>query len=375
MDRYRKKERIGAGANGTVFKAFDSHLNRTVAIKEVSREEEWAWKEAEVLKRLKHPSIPIIYDVLKEEEHISIVMEYMEGNSLLSVLEEGEPMEESQAVQIGIGIGECIQYLHSLPEKIIYRDIKPANLLLDEKGKIKLIDFDSAFIGMQEEKEKGYAGTYGYSAPEQFELQGIVDEKSDIYAFGATMYHMLTGRNPSKPPYHLYKIREVNPFVTENLEEIVEKCMEKEREKRYENMDSVLEALRNYDKKQRKRKIAGRRKKYMTDIKKNIFLSCKKGGGLFVLSFLLVWFALAGNEKLYAKNLQEKKDILPLIMYNQKREKIIIKDGTFYETDREFHMALPVSAFGGEKGAEVTIICKNLDNGECMERVVLLRAK
>ena len=85
-ERYTRIERLGSGANGTVYKAFDKHLYREVAIKKVGREETWAWKEAEVLKKLKHPAIPIIYDVLKEGEDIGIVMEYMEGNNLLTVL-------------------------------------------------------------------------------------------------------------------------------------------------------------------------------------------------------------------------------------------------------------------------------------------------
>ena len=374
-ERYTRIERLGSGANGTVYKAFDKHLYREVAIKKVGREETWAWKEAEVLKKLKHPAIPIIYDVLKEGEDIGIVMEYMEGNNLLSVLEEGEMFSEEKAVQIGICIGECLQYLHNLPEKIIYRDLKPANLLLDEKGDIKLIDFDGAFVGGNRRQEKVYAGTFGYSAPEQFEHGEMVDERSDIYGFGATLYHILTGRNPSKPPYRLYKIREVNPFISEKLEQIVEKCMEKEKEKRYENMETVLEELRNYDKKLGKRKRYKRRSKYMIEEKKNVFLTCKKGGGLFVLIFFMLFIIGIQKETRYAQNIQEETKILPLIVYNQKREKIIIRDGTFYEVEGDFYMALPIKALDGEKGTEVTVICKNLESGEIMEKVVLLKVK
>lgn len=390
-ERYVKTEVIGTGANGIVYKAFDRHLKRYVAIKKVKRNEEWAWKEAEVLKQLKHLSIPVIYDVIKDEEGISIVMEHMEGTNLLSVLENEEMLEEKRVVEIAIQIGECMRYLHHFSNKIIYRDLKPANVIIDEKNKIKLIDFDSAFAKISMQDEKTQTGTYGYCAPEQFETDGMVDEKSDIYGLGTTMYHMLTGKNPSRPPYQLYKIREMNPFVSEKLEAIVEKCMEKEREKRYETMDEVLEELENYNKNVERRKISKQitkhTKKYMIEETKNIFLSCKKSGGLFVIIVLLcgVWFWGDKNiiknhfrflpETVYAKDFAEEKEILPLILYNRKKEKIIIQDGKFYETDGDFHMALPFSVFESKKGVEITVVCKDLENEKSMEKVVLIKAK
>lgn len=366
-ERYIKGEVVGSGANGMVYKAFDKHLKRYVAVKRINREEEWAWKEAEVLKGLKHLSIPIIYDVVRAEESIYIVMEYMEGANLLSVLEAGEIFEEKRAVEIAMRIGESLQYLHNLSEKIIYRDLKPANLILDGKDHVKLIDFDSAFAGKDVERSKIQTGTFGYSAPEQFEANGVVDERSDIYAFGATLFHMLTGKNPSKPPYRIYKIREINPFISEGLERIVEKCMEREREKRYETMEQVMEALKGYEQKKRRR-IGRVRKKYLVEEKKNIFLTCKKGGGLFLFLFVLFGFVLPIQAK-------EEAQLLPLTLYNQKREKIIIKDGCFYETNGDFHMAVPYFLLEEQREMEVTVTCTDLESGESWKKVVLLRAK
>ena len=387
-DRYVKVENIGAGANGTVFKAFDKHLGRYVAVKKVEKNEEWAWMEAAVLKQLKHMSIPIIYDVLKENEGISIVMEYMEGRNLLSVLEKGEALEEKRVVEIGIRIGECLCYLHNLPEKIIYRDLKPANLILDEEDMVKLIDFDSAFVGTGKGSGAIQTGTFGYSAPEQFEVKGNVDERSDIYGFGTTLYHMLTGKNPSKPPYRIHKIREVNPLVSENIERIVEKCMEQEREKRYRNMEEVLEELRNYDKKPKRRKRIKRNKRYMVEETKNIFFTGKRKGGLFAVMVLLFGFSLSGKEKIiwgnravylpktiHAREIQGGKEVLPLILYNQKREKIIIRDGTVYETDTDFQMAMPFSVLDGKGEIKITVVCEELESGKCMQKEVLIKAK
>ena len=384
--RYVKTDNIGIGANGTVYRAFDKKLNRYVAIKRVERDEEWAWKEAEVLKRLKHLSIPVIYDVLKEDEYVSIVMEYMEGDNLLSVLEQIGSFEEKRAVEIGIQIAECLKYLHNLPEKIIYRDLKPANLIIDAEDRIKLIDFDSAFVGTAMENSTMQSGTFGYSAPEQFMTQGTVDERSDIYGFGTTLYHMLTGKNPSKPPYRIYKIREINPFISEGLEQIVEKCMEQDREKRYTNMEEVLEELKSYDKKSRRR-IRGK-KRYMVEETKNVFLTCKRKGGLFAAVFLVVGLSMLWKEKnceknsqeylpktIYAKESQGETEVLPLILYNQKREKIIIRDGIFYETDADFHMALPFEVFEETEGIELTVVCKDLESGTIMQKEVLLKVK
>lgn len=397
-ERYLMLEGIGNGAGAAVYKAFDRHLNRYVAVKRTGREEKNAFEEAEVLKRLKHPAIPIIYDVFRDGESTCMVMEYMAGKNLLSVLETGEPMEEKRAVEIGLRIGECLQYLHKLPEKMIYRDLKPANLILDVGDQVKLIDFDSAFVKKEGQKDRHKTGTYGYSAPEQFAADGIVDERSDIYGFGTTMYHMLTGKNPSRPPYRFRKIRECNPLISEELERIVEKCMEKERKKRYANMEEVLEELRTYGRKEKKRKRWKKEaKRYMTEEKKNILLTDKNGGGLFALLALLCCIALWGQmekkqektilpKMLYAQNRQSSQDsedgiireetgTLPLLLYNKKKETILIKNGTFYETDADFHMAIPYALFSGEKGAEITVIWKDLENGNSLEKVVLLKAK
>lgn len=394
-ERYLMLEDIGNGAGGMVYKAFDKHLNRYVAVKKTDREKCSAFEEAEVLKRLKHPAIPIIYDVFQQEEHICMVMEYMTGKNLLSVLETGEPFEEGRAVEIGLRIGECLQYLHELPEKMIYRDLKPANLILDVGDKVKLIDFNSAFVKKDGQRQKQKTGTFGYSAPEQFEKDGIVDEKSDIYGFGTTMYHMLTGKNPSRPPYRFQKVRECNPLISEGLEKIVEKCMEKERAKRYTNMAEVLEELKTYDSKaKKKRRWSRKQKQYITEERKNILLTEKCGGGLFVLTVLLcgLLFLIQTNngqennvlpKRIYARNRQEnviseqaeEKGILPLVMYNKKKETILIKEGTFYKTDTDFHMEVPHTLFEGEKGAEITVIWKDLESGRSLEKVVLLKSK
>ena len=380
--RYEIVDRIGKGKNSEVYKAFDRRLNRYVVVKKQRRENGAILWEANVLMKLKHPAIPVVYDVYEEE--CCMIMEYMEGKNLLSLVEEG-PMSEENAVKIGIKIAECLRYLHGLPEKIIYRDLKPANIIIDQEGKVKLIDFDSVFVEKEKGVKKIWSGTYGYSAPEQFEAGREIDERSDVYGLGTTLYHLLTGRNPSQPPYHFYKIRKVNPLISEELEKVVETCMAEEKEKRYADMDEVLEALNSCEKLSKKvwRRHKSLRKKYMVEQEKNVLFTEKSGGGLFVmLVFLCVLTFFTGfsygkeqgktlPETVYAK---EDTDILPLITYNGKREKIVIRNGSFYETAQDFHMALPKECLGTE-GAEVTVICKKLENGKKSERVLLLKEK
>lgn len=381
-ERYEIMDRMGKGKNSEVYKAFDRRLNRYAAVKKQCREEADILREANVLMKLKHPAIPVVYDVYEEER--CLVMEYMEGTNLLTLLEEG-PLSEEKAVKIGIGISECLQYLHGLQEKMIYRDLKPANILIDKEGRVKLIDFDSVYLEQEKEGKRTWSGTYGYSAPEQFEAGQKIDERSDIYGVGATLYHLLTGRNPSRPPYHFYKIREVNPLVSKELEQVVGRCMEKEKEKRYADMTQVLDALQRLEKLPKRgwhshKKTKGR---YMVEQKKNVILTEKSNGGLFVMLVFLCFLTFLsgygygkeeGNplpETIYAK---EETAILPLITYNGKREQIIIKNGAFYETAQDFHMALPKECLGTE-GAEVTVICKKLENGNKSQRVLLLKEK
>ncbi len=396
-ERYCMIECIGTGAGGEVYKAFDRHLHRYVAVKKTKKNAPLAREEAGVLKGLKHPAIPIVYDVYRKKDETFMVMEYMTGKSLLSILEAGEPFSEERAVAIGLRIGECLKYLHGLPEKLIYRDLKPANLILDVGDEVKLIDFDSAVAKGMRFQEKVMTGTFGYSAPEQFETEGIVDERSDIYSFGTTMYHMLTGKNPSKPPFRFLKIRECNPFISEGLEKIVETCMERDRNKRYANMEEVLKALRTYNKEAGKRKRIRVRKRYMREEKKNILLTEKYRGGLFVMLFFLaagvVSLKCSGGKTenvflprmVYAQDADaagedkavknRKSNILPVVFYNRKGETILIKEHTFYETDADFHMAIPKEIFSCEKGAKITVICTDLKSGEEEKKEVLLKVK
>lgn len=386
--RYKLMERLGEGGGGEVYRAFDLHMEREVAIKWVKGEKKRAQKETGVLKNLKHPAVPTVFDVIEEEGKTGIVMEYMKGKNLQELLEEGK-LSVERGMEIGIKIAECLVYLHSLPEKIIYQDLKPDNLLIDRQGEVRLVDFDAAFL--EREKEGRCMGTYGYSAPEQYISGAVVDEKSDIYAFGMTMYYMLSGRNPSKPPFLYYKIEECNPLVPKELEQIVMECIQEEKEKRTATMEEVLKGLlacREGEKEKRRGKKGwqrkGRQKKirYHRREEKQILLTEKQSGRLLLGLAIFCILSATGSFKqmsLMAAQtddaVEEKELVLPLVTYNAAREKIIIRDGTMYETTKDFHMAIPIGELRKEEGVKITVICTEVQSGRSRQKEILVKGE
>ena len=144
---------------------------------------------------------------------------------------------------------DVLRYLHSQEPAIIYRDMKPANVMLQPNGQIKLIDFGIA----REYKEQNIAdttalGTKGYAAPEQFGGHGQTDGRTDIYCLGTTLYHLLTGHSPAEPPYEMYPIRHWNPSLSGRFRRIILKCTQLNPEDRYQTCEELDYALQNYEK-------------------------------------------------------------------------------------------------------------------------------
>ena len=160
--------------------------------------------ETDLLKKLRHPSLPSIIDVIDDKDSFLIVMDYIEGNPLSNALEEYGAQPQDMVIAWAKQLCDVLGYLHAQSPPIIYRDMKPSNVMLKPDGNITLIDFGTA----REFKEKNLAdtvchGTIGYAAPEQFGGMGQTDARTDIYCLGATLYHLVTGQNPSEPPYEI----------------------------------------------------------------------------------------------------------------------------------------------------------------------------
>lgn len=241
-NQYEQLRKIGEGASGCVMLARDLHLNRLVAIKEMEQIREIR-REMELLKALKHPGLPDIYDYFEEDRHGFLVMEYVEGVTLKEYLEQQGKPELTQAIVWMKELLDILVYLHEQHPAVVYRDLKPANLIIQEEGHLKLIDLGGAFFRCHNQSEERVSiGTPGYSAPEQW--NGIqADVSCDIFSFGAVAHELLTGVNPLKPPYERRPVRRYDRRIPVSYEQMIQKCTREHPKERYASMREVLKAL------------------------------------------------------------------------------------------------------------------------------------
>lgn len=268
--RYEILRKIGEGGMCLVYLVMDLNLKVNWALKEVRRDGVKDYEvihqglivETDMLKKLSHTHLPRIVDVIDDDGVFYIVMDYIPGKTLKEILDEYGAQEQEQVIDWAQQLSGVLQYLHSQNPPIIYRDMKPGNVMLNPQGELILFDFGIA----REFKESNVAdtvclGTLGYAAPEQFGGHGQTDPRTDIYCLGATIYHLVTGKNPSEPPYEILPIRQVNPLLSAGLEKIILKCTEKDPDKRYQDCFELIYALQHFNeideeyKKKQKRKL------------------------------------------------------------------------------------------------------------------------
>jgi Serine/threonine protein kinase len=266
--KYEILKEIGRGGMSIVYLAMDARLNKQWAVKEIIKKgsgendeiiENSLLTEAKLMKNLDHAALPRIIDIIDNKTTIYVVMDYIEGESLDKILNEYGAQPEETVIGWAMQLCDALAYLHSQKPPIIYRDMKPSNIMLKPEGNIKIIDFGIA----REYKEKSLAdttvlGTKGYAPPEQY--NGQTDARSDIYALGKTIHQLLTGIDPREGKKYA-PVREWNPELTEGIEIIVNKCVEPVAENRYQNCADLLYDLEHPDlitkgyKKKQKRKL------------------------------------------------------------------------------------------------------------------------
>ncbi len=265
--KYEILKELGRGGMSVVYLAMDKHLNKQWAVKEIKKRGSEKndvivinslLAEANLMKRLDHPSLPRIVDIIDNVVTIYIVMDYIEGESLDKILNEYGAQPEELVINWAKQICDALSYLHSQKPPIIYRDMKPANVMLNPEGNIKIIDFGIA----REYKEQNLAdttvlGTKGYAPPEQY--SGQTDARSDIFALGMTMHHLLTGVDPRKGDRYV-PVRQWNPELSEGIEVIIDKCVQPAAENRYQSCSDLLYDLehpelitKDFKKKQKRR--------------------------------------------------------------------------------------------------------------------------
>jgi hypothetical protein len=206
-------------------------------------------QEADILSRLDHPHIPKVTNYFTRGNCHYLVMTYIQGQTLQQMLDSRrQPFPEEQVAEWGIQLCEILEYLHAQEPPVIFRDLKPANIMLDQQGQVKLIDFGIARLFNPAKKtDTVHLGTIGFAPPEQYEAQGgATDTRSDIYALGATLHYLLTLRNPSdEAPFTFDEAlpRQLNPRVSAGMEQVVMKAVQKEAAARYQSAKGMKQAL------------------------------------------------------------------------------------------------------------------------------------
>ncbi len=257
---YKILEKLGEGGMGVVYLAEDTKLKRQVAIKFLphyisANEEEWKRFEieAQAAASLNHPNISTIYAIENSDNEVFIVMEYIEGVELKNKITSGS-ISANEAIDIAIQIAEGLEAAHK--KGIVHRDIKSSNIMITNDGKVKIMDFGLARIGKGDQLTKvgSTVGTIAYMSPEQAKGE-IVDHRTDIWSFGVVLYEMITRKMPFKGEYDqaiIYSILNEDPITLSEisecppgLEKIIMKCLEKDVQKRYQNITDVLTDLRN----------------------------------------------------------------------------------------------------------------------------------
>ncbi|MGN0517992.1 MAG: protein kinase [Acutalibacteraceae bacterium] len=270
--KYRILDVVGHGGMSVVYLARNERANKTWAIKEVRKtgtedlevKQNSLIAETEMLKKLSHKYLPTIVDVIETDETYLVVMDYIEGKDLGKILKESGAQDQEKVIEWAKELCDVLGYLHTRTPPIIYRDLKPANIMLKPDGKIILIDFGTAReIKVKDANDTVSLGTRGYAAPEQFGANAKTDARTDIYCLGATIYHLVTNHNPATEPYVMEPIRQRIPTLSGGLEKIILKCTQPRPQDRYQSCAEVMYALENYErededhKRKQKKKLAG----------------------------------------------------------------------------------------------------------------------
>jgi serine/threonine protein kinase len=260
VKRYAIIRKIAQGGQSAVYLAHDSFQNDAErAIKEMSESQiepekrsqaiNDFFRESRMLQSLDHPTLAHVYDLFTEQGKYFLVMEYVPGHNLEDELVQyrREALDWEDVTAWGMSLSETLSYLHSRNPPIIYRDLKPANVMLLPDGSVKLIDFGIArWLHPARMKDTMQLGTDGYAPLEQYSSRS--EPRSDIYALGASLYHLLTGRVPEAAPlrmagHNLRPIREVNPRTPEVVERVILKALNLQPQERYRDAQELREAL------------------------------------------------------------------------------------------------------------------------------------
>lgn len=296
-DTYEIKEKIGSGGGGIIYKAVHIRMRKNVAIKLIKENVIGLIRnrsEVDLLKDLKHPYLPQVFDFFECDNEVYTVMEFIEGQDFKQLISSGKTFSEKEVKEFGKQLCSAVSYLHSQTPPIIHSDIKPANIMLTDKNNICLIDFNISTISGSDNRAYSIGGSKGFAAPEQFKKiievpvsvdefheetrfldddetefigddnennaaetenhsvsvktknisMAYIDMRTDIYGMGASLYYMMTGRVPNNGETDFRGIK-----ISNGLKHIINKAMNPNPEKRYRNAEEMLAAIQGLSKK------------------------------------------------------------------------------------------------------------------------------
>lgn len=253
LGKYEIVDSLGSGGFASVYKAIDTWLGKTVAIK-IPHQQRGDFnkllEEPRLLAKLEHENIVKLYSAEKEEDIFFIVMEYIEGSSLEDILQEKARLQVQESIGIIKQICSAVDYAHL--NNIIHRDLRPANILIEKNKRVRVADFGISKLLANTQYAKTIIGTPPYMAPEQFEGKTVFS--SDLYSIGVIFYEMLTGTVPFYDPNpnilrkklmeeKLTPPRIHNPSIPMTINNIIEKCLQKEVSLRYQRASDILKDL------------------------------------------------------------------------------------------------------------------------------------
>ena len=253
-NRYKILREIGRGGTSCVYLAENIRLHNYWAIKEIYKSgltgdgvnSGILIAESSILTKLRHPGLPSIIDIINTPQSYLIVMEYIEGVSLDKVLAQRGSCSEKDVLKWGRQLCDVLTYLHNQHPAIIYRDMKPGNVILKPDGNVVLIDFGMAReFKRYNQHDTTHLGTHGYAAPEQYNDKRQSDARTDIYSLGVTLYHLVTGQDPCLPPYGIQSIRLHNSSLSYDLDAIIQRCTQLEPEQRFQTAEEMNMALQS----------------------------------------------------------------------------------------------------------------------------------
>jgi len=251
--RYRLGRLLGSGGFGAVYFATDERLHRPVAIKvcsthglpapEADEAARLFQSEALTLARLRHPGLTAIWDYFNQDDKWYLVMEYVPGETLRTLLRQaGSPLPYGDALSYARQLCAVLGYLHRQAPPVVFRDLKPANIMVMPEGQLKLIDFGIArLFSPGKLADTSQFGTPGYAPPEQY--GGQTEPRSDIYSMGVVLHQMLTGHNPASTPFVLPAVRSLNPAVPAPIEELIAQATAYDITRRVESADEFCRLM------------------------------------------------------------------------------------------------------------------------------------